>query len=242
MDLNYIFSDAIKYPFQDFKKLLLLGVLLIFTELGKISIAYNHGDIPILLIAFVIDLIFGIIVAGYSISVMNKGTEYSDDIPDFNLNKNFIDGLKSIIISIIYFIIPTLILILALMLIVGIGALLSNLQIAIILFIIFLLIAIISYIIFGILGVVALARFAYYEDWKEALNLSDVRDDAKKIGAKNIILFIIMMMMIFIVIFAISAILELIPYVGVILSCIIVSSYATLFYAKAIGLLYAEKD
>ena len=241
MDLNYIFSDAIRYPFRDYKKLLILGLLLIFTELGSIYLVYGSGNIAIYLVACVIGLIFGIYVAGYSISVMNKGTEYSDDVPEFDLHKNFIDGFKTFIISIIYFIIPTIILIVAAILFAGISALLSSLQIAIILFIILFVIAIIAYILFAINEAVALARFAYYDDWTEALSFSSVYEDTKEIGAKNIILFIIMMLIIFMLILAISAIIDLIPYVGLLISCIIVKSFATLFYARAIGLFYSEK-
>ena len=238
MDFNSIFSNAFRYPLSDYKKLLIVGIIVLLAEIPTVGFTFGlTTEFSILAVLYLISIVFGILLAGYLVSVIIKGTQYSDDIPDLDFKKNFIDGLKSIVVSFIYLIIPTVILFIVALLTGAIGASLNHIGASIIIVVI---VAIILYIVFGILEVVALARFAYYDDWSEALHVGKVIDDAKGIGILNIIIFLVMLLLVFLVLAVISGIIGLIPFVGVIIVYLIVGSYAVLFYGDVLGLVYAE--
>lgn len=238
MNLGSIFSNAIRYPFGDYKKLLMVGIIILITGLPQLAITYGV-DSTVILVLYVIELIFGILLAGYYVSVVRNGAHYSDEIPDLDFVKNFKDGLKSIVISFIYLIIPTVIVVLVIFFTGAIGASLDHIGTSLIISI---LVAVILYILFGILEIVAIARFAYYDDWGEALSIGTVYDDAKSIGFFNIIVFLFVMILVCIVLAVVSLLLGLIPYVGAIISYLVVESYTVLFAGNAIGLFYSEKD
>jgi len=89
MDIGDAISDSIKYPLSDFGKLLILGIILI---------------IPIV----------NFIGAGYFIRAMKASLVGISELPSFDDAGNlFVDGLKVLVVSIVYFIIPIILMVIA---------------------------------------------------------------------------------------------------------------------------------
>ena len=237
MSLIEIIKNSIKYPLNDYTKFLIVGIISLIAGLTIVLPQFQVTDTIILSIAGIISLIFALILGGYSLDVIKKGIEDSDEIPDFNIVENIVNGIKSVIVSIVYLIIPTIILI-ALAVVTGaIGASLDNILASLG---ILAIVAIIIYILFGILEIVGLAILAKTGSISEALSFGEVFADAKSIGIINIIAFIILVAIIIFIIALIGGIISLIPYIGFIIATILVGGFSVLFYGKALGLLYSQ--
>lgn len=88
MKLSEILSDSFRYPVSNPKRSLTLGILLFFSTL----------------------VIPAILSSGYMLRIIKHSFEGSDELPPFNEWLNmFVDGLKVIIVNIIYTVIPAII-------------------------------------------------------------------------------------------------------------------------------------
>ena len=62
----------------------------------------------------------------------------------------------------------------------------------------------------------------------------------QKIGIFKIIAFIIIALIIIFIAMFISSILAIIPFIGILITMIVIGGFVVLFYNKGIGLLYAD--
>ena len=237
MSLGEIFSDAVKYPFSDLTNFLIVGVLALLASLSSVVASFGVENTAVLGIASIIGLIFALILSGYSVDVVKKGIESSNDFPIIDLKDQLIKGVKAIIIGIVYMIIPIIIAIVLMTVFGVIGAgidhAVASLGFAsIIVFIIF--------ILFAIFEMIALARFANTGEMIEALNIGAVFEDVKRIGILKIIAFVFVLIIIAIIASLIMSLFAYIPYIGVIIVTLLVGAFMTLFSNKALGLLYAD--
>ena len=106
MKLREIIMDAIKYPISDTRKFLIFCALIIIMSLSTILPSYGVKDSTLSLILTLVTLIVAFVVLGYSMDVIKSGTERDDTLPDFDYVKQFVLGVKALILNIIYFIIP----------------------------------------------------------------------------------------------------------------------------------------
>lgn len=236
MSIGDILSDAISYPFSDITNFLIVGVLAVLACISTVLAPFGiDGGITGAIVA-IIGFIFSLILSGYSVDVIKKGIESSNDFPNIDLQENLVNGIKAMIISIVYMIIPTIIAIVLLFIFGGIGAgidhIFASLGLASI-------IVIILFILFGIFEIVALARFADTKELGEALNIGAVIEDAKRIGFLKVILLVVIIMIIVLVASVIIGLFALIPVIGTIIATLLLGAFIVLFYSKAIGLLYA---
>lgn len=237
MSLTEIFSDAIKYPFSDMTNFLIVGVLAVLASLTSVVTSFGIESSFITIIAGIIALIFTLILSGYSVDIIKKGIESSYDFPIIDLKENLINGIKALIIGIVYMIIPCIIafILMAIFGVIGAGLdhVVASLGLAsIIVFIIF--------VIFGIFEVIALARFANTKDLGDALNIGAVFEDVQKIGILKIIAFVVVVILIAFIAMLIISFLAFIPVIGVIIATLLIGAFVTLFSNRALGLLYAE--
>ena len=114
-------KEAIKYPFNDTKQVLLLGILT--GVMGLIAIIPNLGSgfiampgviqniNPMLLVSLgllllllsIIQLIISLLINGYSYRIINLSLNRQMQLPELNNWKNmFIDGLKLFVVEFIY--------------------------------------------------------------------------------------------------------------------------------------------
>ena len=126
MSLSQIITDSIKYPFSDLKKFAIVGVIALLAGISNVFPTLGVDNGAVLLIGIVISLIFALILSGFGLSVIKKAVGHADEIPDIDPVNNFIDGIKVLVISIVYFLIPFIITLILAMITGAIGAGLDN--------------------------------------------------------------------------------------------------------------------
>lgn len=199
MRLEDIFSDSFdmaKKLMEDFGKLLILIVL---------------SMIPIL----------DLIVIGYGYRIIQIGRE---ELPELsNYMDLFINGLKIIIVAIIYFITPVLIIV------VSIGLKFSPIIIPIMFLSISLL------FLLAIVAVIGIVHMIVTNSMAKAFAIGEIMDIISKIGWNKYILWLL-------VIFVVSTVVpafEAIPYIGWLISGFL-APFITVFVARASYLIYME--
>ena len=204
--------------------------------MGSIGTAFTDSSVASLLLS-IIGLIFALVLSGYAIDVIKNGIDHSDEFPDLDLKRNLINGIKSLIIGIVYFIIPIIIVLFLAIFTGAIGAGLDHLAAALG---ITAIIAIIIFLIFAIFEMVAMARFADSDELGAAFSFGEVIEDVKRIGIAKIIGFLIIALIVIIIAYIISVLIAYIPFVGILIGTFLVGAFVTLFYYRAVGLLYAD--
>lgn len=237
--MKEIFSDAIRYPFSDVAKFVLLGILALIAGISSILTNYTVEG-SIMAISGVVSFIACLILYGYGISVIRAGIEKSSDVPSIGFLDNLIDGIKYIIINIVYFIIP-IVIVIVMAFLSNIGYIVSDVVVSG-LAIIVIIVGIILFVLFGIMGEVAVARFASTAEFSDAFAIKAVFGDIKRIGILKIFGFIIVQFIIILVVAAVLVAVGLIPYVGWVISSFVGGAYLSLFANRSLGLLYGDFD
>jgi hypothetical protein len=211
-------------------------------------------------------LVIGFILSGYLVSIIKTGIDQTDSAPEFVWKENLVTGIKYLIVTIVYFIIPAII-----TLIVGWATNMFGLAMDITTrigtaymtapanativpadiipqsdfialgnaMIITGVVALVLLIFFTFIQTMAQARLAKTDSLGDALNIPEAFKDIGRIGWGKVIAVVIL---IFIIIVVINAIITgLNNYInGISILSIIVTPYLTFFASRAIGLLYSD--
>jgi len=263
MDIVELFKNSLFYPTQDLGKVVLFGVLFVVMSILAILEAFGLGlrdylgATVVTIISSILFIIITLIILGYSLNITRKTIKNVDgEIPELDLLKNFIDGIKVAILTIVYYIIPVLVLLVVgfltgafvnvLQLVSyaatgGAGAipqtLLSNLGAS---FLITFLIAGIFFIIFELLLTIARAVLAETESLAAAINIPAVFEKIGEIGWGNYIVWIVVFLILVLILGFISGFIGVIPFIGLIIVSLVVKPYIDMFSSRALGLIYNE--
>ncbi|WP_295723164.1 DUF4013 domain-containing protein [uncultured Methanobrevibacter sp.] len=266
MNLREIITDAIKYPITDTRKFLIFCILIIIMSLSTILPSYGFKNNTLTMILSVITLIISFIILGYLIEVIKSGTAVDNTLPEFDYVKQFVIGVKTLILDIIYFIIPLIITLifasasglftsLTKIIYASINAIdngASNFTMIIATIpkstmntftnglTVTLIVAIILFFIFSLMLFTGLVRFAKYERGTEGLRFREILKDMSNIGVVKIIITLIVIYIIAFLLTLIIGLIGLIPYIGVFICIFIGIPFILLFLHRAIGLLYAN--
>ena len=237
MELGEIISDAIKYPLNNVKALLIyivlsiiMALVLVFGGLGILGATDLTGFAANGLsfagiVGIIIALCIGLLIEGYMLDVIKFGISKDEGAPEIDFGRQVINGIKYFILAIVYFIIPIIV-----------YALLAKWQIAAI------IIGIILFIIFGLAFLMAICKLAETESLGAALNITAAIKDISNVGLVKIIaIAIVFIILTFIVSFIASLFGN--GTIGGIIGAIIsgiCSTYLTFFYHRAIGLAYSD--
>lgn len=112
MEFGEIFTNALKYPISDYQKLLILGVVFVVINLPNVLLGFGIHIRELALVWIVVSLVLNLITLGYGLSVIKCAIGLDDEIPDFDWVKNFVDGIKSFLVMFVYYIIPSIIVLL----------------------------------------------------------------------------------------------------------------------------------
>lgn len=231
MDLNDLIMDSIVYPSKNVKALciymllsLIIGIVTVATGLTNTS-KMAGLDVIVAFVGVIVLLALIFLVEGYVLDIVKFGIERRNYAPEIDFVRQATNGVKVFIISFVYMIIPTIILVLSGNNIVGI------------------IISLILFIVFGLLLSMAQCRLAENEDIVDALNFKGVYDDIMAIGLTKVVLTIIV---IAIVTGCISAFVSGIFGIlgNELLTAIVVSIvdiYLLFFSNRAVGLLYSDR-
>jgi hypothetical protein len=243
MDLSKIIFNSIKYPFRNIAKLPIIFVLFILMAIIPIGKLLDNNYMVIIgVIAF---FIFILIVPGFFVGVVKKGSKESTMFPSLNLVSSIYDSIRVWILRIVYMLVPAFVFFVVLSTLGPVGInFIQKLQIHsfIATFGMIFIVIIVTYLIFEFLLFFAKARFAYLDSLSEALKVHEVVRDIRNIGIVNIIKWLISMIVLMVVISWVSSFVMVIPYVGVLIYICIVIPIMESISNYSLGMLYSNID
>lgn len=226
MKLTEIISDSFKYPGSNpehlninRKRWLIFG-LLMFTTLVVIP---------------------GIFVAGYTLRVIRKTVQGDSKMPKYNEWTNmFLDGLKVILTTVVYYFIPAILVILGVgqfyLVFYGYGMLDTSL-----INWLPLVIGVLLFIPAIILYMLALSNMVYHNSLRAAFNIGEIIQRIKIIGYGKFILWWLATMIVSAIFASAGSLIEMgSSIVGFFIVPILINSFITLFQARSMGLVYLE--
>ena len=255
MSISSIFNDAFRFPFGNMEKWLVLGILLILGGLSSVLISFGIDLGAASIITSIIALVAGLIVSGYSLAIVRDTIHGHDQLPNFDIVENIVDGIKVLILSIVYSIIPVIVFF-ALLIVTGAAeAFIEIINLSIggattvpsdlaLGFVgslgITLIISLIVFIIFSLFSTIAMCRLANTGSFSKCFAFSEIIGDFKRIGVGSFIAWWIVLAIISVILILISVFISAVPYIGYIISILIIYSFITIFASRATGLIYSN--
>ncbi len=103
-----IMSESMRYPFNNGRSFLIVcAVCFVMSILAVVMLAYDTSVIG--LVCLIIFILLVLLLEGFSISIMRTTLEGSLDLPQFSVVSDFVMGIRSIIVTIVYVLIPLII-------------------------------------------------------------------------------------------------------------------------------------
>lgn len=224
MDLSGVLIDSLIYPFLELKKFLLLGILVLASNLYIIPQLIGTQNRGLIIILYIVGFIFAIIAQGYVFRNIKFSLEDVVKLPEFNNWKEmFTDGIKVFLVSVIY-VVPAI--------------LIQAIQIP--------FISILYLIIIAPIVAMAIAHMANNDSkLKYAFKFREIIYKIGKIGWGNLIKWyivngIILMIISFIIITILPLLIKIDPSMDLFLAFItlILAPYIYLYLSRSIALVY----
>ena len=237
MEIGEIIGDAIRYPLNHTKSLLIyivimfvIALIAIFTGVGLVAGQETNQVLAsgiIGIIGLLLIIIIALLVDGYGLDIVKLGIEKSDAAPEIDIGRQVIAGLKYLIVGIVYIIIPFIVMLL-------LSAINDTLG---------LIVGVILFIIFGLALLMGQCRLANTGSLGEALNIPEAIKDLQTIGIFKVLIVIILICIIGLILNFIAGIFSGMGDIGAFISAIlsaIVGAYTFFFGNRATGLLYSD--
>ena len=253
-----VINDSVRYPFSDWKKILLLGIFILLGNLGPVILFIGtfiglknlYLTLPISIIAYVL---FGFIINGYKFKIIKTSLEGISELPDFNnWIEIVINGIKVSLVVIFYCIPTILILIYAaisfLPILVSHPSIDVHLILSILSGFILVLFALLYLIIIMPINYMAITHMVHNDGkLSMAFRFGEIFEKIGRIGWINLLVWYIVTGVISIVISVTGGVIStvfsiLTPGVGLIINSLIVSPYNYMFLNRSIALCYMSEN
>ena len=237
MSVGDIISDALAYPFQNIKALVIFMVLGIIAAIVGgttiITIATSFSTVGfssfalggVGIIEMIIFILVLFLIEGYGLDIVKFGIERRADGPGIDFTRQISNAIKLIVVTVVYYVIPVVIIFI--------------LQ----LFLkdwIMTIIRIILVILFALANFMARCRLAKSDDLGDALAIGEAIADISRVGLGKLLATVVLVVIIAIIIVVLIGIIGGInDTVGDILFGIFLV-YLVFLYNRAIGLLYSD--
>lgn len=272
-----VVKEGFKYPFNDGKKVLTLGIIFLISSLLSFAMEYFVFDsirvmeqatpaetvhlafasilstnITLMSLTWIITFVLLLFAGGYSYNIIKYSIEGKYDLPDFkDIKELFINGIKCVIVSIVYSILPGILFILGLMLAVNeaVGSTVNSIGGII------LLIAMIFAIFCALVEIMALCNMIAKDELAAAFRFKEILALIKNIGWGKyigILLFIVIAVAILFVFlqfifgaiaFGFSALIGsalLMVLINMILTSLLINPYITVVISRVYGSVYRQ--
>lgn len=236
MNLTEIIGDALVYPLNNIKSLIIYMVIGIVAALlagaslfGMMASASGNNVLAAGGFGFIGILIFilaGLLISGYGLDIVKFGIERREDGPGIDIVRQILNAIKVLIVSFVYYIVPAII---AWLLFTFLGK-----------GILTVIVVLIIGIIFAFAEFMAICRLAKTDSLGEGLAIGEAIGDISKVGMLNVILTVIA---VFVIGFIIAFIILLIGKVNSTIGGILLGLfgvYFVFFSNRAMGLLYSN--
>jgi hypothetical protein len=251
MDIGEIISDSVRYPLSDWKKILILGIILVIGSIGSITGTFTQNWVLITFLS-IIGFLVVLLDYGYLFRIIQSSIAGTSELPDFDAWLDmFIDGIKVAIVGFIYSL-PAIIIIL-IFAASTILALLANPSVnsviagAIISAGIGILIAILYMLIITPIIAMAVANMAYNDsEIGAAFRFSEILDRIASIGWGDLIIWYIVAGIVYIILATIGGVITglfslISPVIAVVLMSLIVTPFLQMYLARSVALIYLSE-
>ena len=276
MEIMEIIKEAFIFPSQNLEKLAIyivltfaVGILFVGGIItGAVGFMNSSAYLVLTVILFILGIVVSLIITGYQIDLLKAGIDHDELAPAFDWKNNLITGIMMLVVSIVYFIIPAIV-VLIMALITNIpGQVIDMIQKAaaspanvtavagsstpviqgvsdaaiaslVSSLAVTALVAMVVFIIFVFLKTMGESRLANTGSLGEALNIPEAFKDITRIGAGKVIAVVLLVIVVVAVIQGILGyIYGQVPQISII--SVIVTPYLTFFTQRAVGLLYSD--
>jgi len=261
MYINELVQDALKYPFYDWKKILIFGIIIlignIITLITFIGTFIGIKNVAVKIILFIIGyIIFGFLINGYKFKIIKTSLDGVAELPEFNnWLEIFINGIKVFLVNIFYLLPAILIIIFAglslLPTLMSLGSNLSSINVntflSFLTAVILVFIALLYTLIILPINYMAISHMANNNsELRAAFKFQEIIDKIGNIGWGNLIIWYLVTGIVYIMISIVGSIITgilsiIIPLVSVVLNSLILYPYLDMFLNRSIALLYVEK-
>ena len=204
MSITDVVKEGLKYPFNDGKKVLILGVVFLLSSAVSLFMQYfvydslmviennapletyqalvsaiPQSNMALIALSWIVTLIIMLFAAGYICRVIKYGIGSKYELPEFSDIKGiFLDGLRAFVVGLAYSILPMILFFLGLMLTVNtsVGAAVNSIGGII------LLVAIVFAIFASLMEVMALCNMIAKDNFKAAFEFNEILALIKNIG------------------------------------------------------------
>ena len=108
MDISGIIGDALSYPFSDWKKILILGIIIVISSIPFRALGLTNYNFILLFVG--IGFLAGLFVNGYLFRIIKSSLDGNFKLPEFNeWIDMFIDGIKVFLVFLVYLILPPMV-------------------------------------------------------------------------------------------------------------------------------------
>ncbi len=105
MNMVEIVKDAVNYPLSDWKKILMLGIIIVVTGITGTAMSLGVTNIYLISILAVIGFLIGFLVNGYMFRIVKSSLDSKSGLPTFdNLIQMCTDGIKVFVAFFVYLI------------------------------------------------------------------------------------------------------------------------------------------
>jgi hypothetical protein len=110
MNISELVKDGVKYPFSDWKKILILGIIIVFSSIDVIESFLGAITHNVLLV--VLGFLISFLINGYTFRIIKSSLKGVAVLPKFNAwVEMFKDGIKVFIVGTVY-LIPVILIVL----------------------------------------------------------------------------------------------------------------------------------
>lgn len=232
MNLKGMIINSLRYSSSNWVKLITLGLVIFLADMSNESTLGVVGELKYVVIIFA--TLLGIYQLGFLFRIIEETTHGSDVLPRFdNIWNTFLHGIKETLVTLIYFIIPFI------MILMGV-AIIDDLtgskpqEISMVLIILGILMMSITYLVYQ---ATELNMADHHGTIKSAFDLKRIVRKVRAIGLKNLF-FIYLLTVVFAALVEITiSDTKTIPYVGDYISSFIVAPFLLIFIARTLGLI-----
>lgn len=247
LDIGDIVKNSLGYPLSNMKNFLILGVLILLGELYSLLLSMGVKNI-LLGLLIILAIIIAILRGGYNLRILNSSINGSDVLPDFgNWKSMFIDGIKLIIVIIVYFI-PLILILMVFGMFIGyymFSAGLGEVSFAKIILMTILIIAGLYYLLVYPIILMGIASMAHNENnMSFAFKFSEIRTKISKLGLGSYIGWFLVTVVVYAAILIIGIVLKSVfgiahvKFIGTIISAFTVGPFAAIFLFRSASLMY----
>lgn len=236
MGLRDIIMDSFRFATSNWIKVIFLGLVIVIADLANELSNFQTatGEIKIALV--IMGVLLAIFELGYIFRIIEETTHGSETLPNFNrIWETFLHGLKEILVTVSYFIVPFILVLIGIF---QISDLLGSfsLEINLIIFIIGLFLGSLLYLPFQA-AVLNMAN--HHGTIKSGFDLKRIFIKMREMGLKNLgFIYILTVLFAVVVESSLSDAMVIIPYgLGDIISGLIIAPFILIFTARVLGLI-----